>query len=150
MAETTQQQKEYAVQFVLTGGNGAEAARRAGFAPDTAAQAAYRLSRLPHVQSAIRNEQERILKGQLATKALGVLEKIMDDDSAPPGARVDAAKTVLDRAGLPALRQVEVQVGDKPLSEMSAKELEDFLTAAREKVRDMQALPMELIPAPQN
>lgn len=145
MAHLTQQQRDFAAQMVLTGGNGAEAARRAGFATDSAPQAAYRLMRLPHIQATVRTEQERILKGHLASKALYVLEKIMDDENAPAGARVDAAKTVLDRAGLPALRQTEITVLEKPMGEMSAQELESFLNAAREKVRDLQALPMDLM-----
>lgn len=141
MAHTTQQQRDFAIQMVLTGGNGAEAARRAGFAADSAAQAAYRLMRLPHVQASVRMEQERVLKGHLASKALYVLEQIMDDENAPAGARVDAAKTVLDRAGLPALRQTEITVLEKPLNEMSTYELEEFIRAGREKLRDMQAIP---------
>jgi phage terminase small subunit len=147
MTNTTQQQKDFAVQMVLTGGNGAEAARRAGFAADSAAQAAYRLMRLPHVQATVRMEQERVLKGHMASKALYVLEQIMDDENAPAGARVDAAKTVLDRAGLPAVRQPEPIVLEKPLGQMSVQELEAFIAAGREKLRDMQAIPAFVVEA---
>lgn len=115
MANTTQQHRDFAVQMVLTGGNGAEAARRAGFAADSAPQVTYRLMRLPHIQTARRIEQERVLRGHLTSKALYVLEQIMDNEDAPAGARVDTAKTVLDRAGLPALRQAGITVPGNPL-----------------------------------
>jgi len=59
---------------------------------------------------------------------LGVLEKILDDENAPAGVRVDAAKTVLDRAGFAAARKPEGDdVGEKSLHEMSMAELEEFI-----------------------
>ena len=65
--------------------------------------------------------------GRLCSKALRVLESILDDDKAPVGARVDACKTLLDRGGGLPSRQVQAIEGpdayEKPQAEMSAAEL---------------------------
>lgn len=128
MQGLTAQQQAFVEHLILSGGNAADAARSAGYAPESAPQAAYRLTRLPHVQAAVRAEQERVLRGRLASKALGVLEAVMGDENAPAGARVDAAKTILDRAGLPALRHVNGNDrSEQQLTEMSRAELEAFI-----------------------
>jgi phage terminase small subunit len=121
------QQQAFAEAYVMGNGNATQAAIAAGYSPVSARQTASRLLHTPHVQNAIRHAQAHALKGRLASKALGVLEKILDDDNAPAGVRVDAAKTVLDRAGLGAIRITESIGEDKPLEEMTTSELNEFI-----------------------
>lgn len=119
------QQQLFAQAYVLGHGNATQAAIEAGYSPVSARQTASRLLHTPHVQDAIRRAQAHTLKGRLASKALGVLEKILDDDNAPAGVRLDAAKTILDRAGLSAVRVPDaVDHDDKPLEQMTTAELE--------------------------
>lgn len=69
--------------------------------------------------------QERMAQ-QLALGApvmFSVLRDIATNRAAPAGARVDAAKAWLDRAGWQVPRQVDKPRHDKLLSEMSADEL---------------------------
>lgn len=120
-----EQQTAFAEAYVLGSGNATQAAIAAGYAPVSARQTASRLLRTPHVQEAIRRAQAHVLRSRLASKALGVLEKVLDDDQAPAGVRVDAAKTVLDRAGLSAARTPDtVPDDDQAPSEMSLAELD--------------------------
>ena len=93
----------FAAAYVANAGNGTKAAIDAGYSPSSARQQAYKLTRNPTVQRLIREEQRRVIGGRLCSQALGVLESIMLNEDAPAGARVDAAKTLLDRGGLPAI-----------------------------------------------
>lgn len=122
---TNDQQKAFAEAYVLGSGNATQAAIAAGYSAVSARQTASRLLATPHVQEAIRSAQAHVLKNRLASKALGVLEKILDDDSAPAGVRVDAAKTVLDRAGFAAARTPDLPLdSDKTVGEMGLPELD--------------------------
>lgn len=125
--EILDQQQAFAEAYVLGHGNATQAAIDAGYSPVSARQTASRLLHTPHVQDAIRSAQAHALRGRLASKALGVLEKVLDDDAAPAGVRVDAAKTILDRAGLSAVRTPEIEHDDAPLSEMTTAQLEAFI-----------------------
>lgn len=95
--------EDFAAHFVALNGNGTQAAISAGYSVNSARQTAYKLTRNPAVQRLIREEQRRVIGGRLCSQALGVLESIMLNEDAPAGARVDAAKTLLDRGGLPAI-----------------------------------------------
>ena len=69
----------------------------------------------------------------MAPAALVVLNDLMDDEDASPKIRLDAAKTILDRAGFVPPKAMEApMVGEKALHEMSRDEL-----AAR--VRQLQS-----------
>ncbi|HEY5782555.1 MAG TPA: terminase small subunit [Lysobacter sp.] len=126
--EIIDQQRAFAEAYVLGNGNATQAAIAAGYSPVSARQTASRLLHTPHVQDAIRRAQAHALRGRLASKARGVLEKILDDDGAPAGVRVDAAKTVLDRAGFAAARSPEPDaLAEQPLHAMGAAELEAFI-----------------------
>lgn len=134
------QQRAFAEAYVLGHGNATQAAIQAGYSPVSARQTASRLLHTPHVQDAIQRAQAVTLRGRLASKALGVLEKVLDDDNAPPGVRVDAAKTVLDRAGMAAFRGgQEPDIYEKPPSQMTFAELEALATAAARSLRVLEA-----------
>ena len=118
-------QHAFAVELVANGGNITQATISAGYSPKSARQIGQHLLDKPHVQQAIRREQQRSIGGRLASKALRVLEQILDDPQAPYGARVDAAKTILDRAGLAAVpaRMIGEVGHGKPVDEMTFEEL---------------------------
>lgn len=141
------QQQAFAEAYVLGNGNATQAAIQAGYSPVSARQTASRLLHTPHVQNAIQREQAVTLQGRLASKALAVLEKVLDDENAPPGVRVDAAKTVLDRAGMVAFRgKPDLDVYEKPPSEMTLAEL-DALIGALDKAAIMLQAEGDIIDA---
>jgi hypothetical protein len=51
-----------------------------------------------------------LLHGELASAALACLGEVVRDSEAPTGARVDAARTILDRAGFITARAATVPV----------------------------------------
>jgi hypothetical protein len=147
MPEITEQQSLFVRNYVSGGGKGAEAARAAGYSTKSAREIASQLLHKSHVVDAIRDEQRRLLSGELATIALGVLKEVMLDKAAPLGARVDACKAVLDRGGLASAgRAAEIPGtgGGKALSDMTVDELDLFIqqgSAAVSNIRDARALP---------
>ena len=134
----TELQQRFAVEYVTNGGNASEAARVAGYSAKTAGQMGFKLMGNPHVQDAIRDEQRRLLNGDMATKALGVLRSIMENEDAPAGARVDAAKTVLDRAGLVAIRTSLDDQPDAPLTQLPVEQLRKVIAAGEARIRELQ------------
>lgn len=141
-SDLTEKQEAFAAYFVATGGDGKAAARAAGYAERHCAQEAYRLTRNPGVQRLIRQEQQRVIGGRLCSQALGVLESIMLDPSAPAGARVDACKTILDRGGLPAIPAnmivPEGLAGERPLADMSLEDVKAFIAEGRARLQMMK------------
>ena len=135
MRELTDQQQRFVIEF--TSGNGAignasEAARRAGYSEKTAAEQGRQLLNKPHVVAAIEEANRGLINGSLTTLALDVIQKILEDEDANPRLRLDAAKTALDRAGYIAPKAPEAPERlEKPLSELSVQELEDFIRQRR-------------------
>jgi len=129
----------FVVAYVANGGNATSAAKTAGYSLRTAGKIGSKLVRNPHVQDAIRREQRRVLNGDLATKALGVLKAIMENEEAPAGARVDAAKTVLDRAGLIAPRLAVTGDDDVPLTQLPIAELRKIIASGEGEIVRLQA-----------
>ncbi|PAW75649.1 MAG: hypothetical protein B9S38_00700 [Verrucomicrobiia bacterium Tous-C4TDCM] len=79
-----------------------DAARAAGYAhgsPNALSVTAGRLMRHPEIQKAAYEHREARLAGPLADKAIRTLEGILDDETAPAAARVQAARFVLESAG---------------------------------------------------
>lgn len=133
MRQLTEQQKVFVREYVRNGGSGADAARAAGYAASRPAQQAHDLLALSHIQEAIHREQSKLIGGDLASKAVEVVHRILHDDAlagsvAGQKLQLEAAKTVLDRAGHIAPKASEPEmIGDKPLTEMSLEELEAFI-----------------------
>ena len=111
-------------------GNASEAARRAKYSVKSARDIGRQLLAKPHVKAAVDAALRDHISGALASKAVAVLEGIIDDDTAAPKLRLDAAKTVLDRAGYIAPKAPE---SPKPASEaddldgMSLAQLKRFV-----------------------
>ena len=119
------------VQHLVNGASSAsDAARRAGYSGDGVRQVASQLMRKDHVQAAIRQEQFLKLNGDLANIALETLRSVMQDESAPAGARVTASVAVLERAGFSAQSGREVHQ-TKPVNEMTNAELSEFIASSR-------------------
>lgn len=117
--ELTEMQEAFVTCYVVGNGEGTAAARAAGFAePNTAA---YRLLRLPHVLAAIRREQARRIGAEGLAVGIGTLLQIARDTGQPAGARVQAARSLVDRA-LGAVGQV-APGGETDPSRMSAADL---------------------------
>lgn len=110
MTQPTGNQEAFALAYVANGGNATKAAREAGYSANSSRQIGSHLLAKSHVQAAIREAQFRALNGPLASKALAVLETALDlANEVPWGVRVDAARTVLDRAGLVLTEQPQKQ-----------------------------------------
>ena len=137
--ENTECQESFAYAFVVEApGNAAKAARLAGYAEKSARVTGHRLLLNPRIQARIREIQFRELNGKLASKALGVLEAILDDPNAPPGVRVDACRCVLDRAGLVLSEQPAKQL--MPSAPFDLAALAPALAQAAELYRRRQAV----------
>ncbi len=116
-------------------GNGAEAARRAGYSPKAAKETASKVANLPHVRAAIDRANREAISGRIATKAVALLERAIDDEDTPMKIRVQAAMAILDRGGFgapTALEKMAAAAGrageGKLFSELSADELEARLS----------------------
>lgn len=102
MRDLTPQQADFVAHYTSTPGaigNAAEAARRAGYSEASAREIGRQLLDKPHVRAAVDEANRRAVSGRLTTKAVALLERVIEDDNAPDRVRVDAAKAVLDRAG---------------------------------------------------
>lgn len=136
--EMTKLQKAFVIDYVFNGGNATKAVASVGYSESSARQIASQLLGKPHIQEAIRKEQQRKLSG-LGSKALSVIESILDDEKAPYGVRLDAAKTVLDRCGLSAQTAKFAPLEyEKPLEQMSIEELEAFISDSTRKLKEIE------------
>lgn len=114
-------------------GNAAESARRAGYSEKSARELGRQLLDKPHVRLAVDEANRQSISGRIATKAVALLERAIDDEGAPLKVRIDAAKTILDRAGY---TNAEPQDGfmqhaaRKSLAEMTRAELEEVLRSS--------------------
>lgn len=141
----TDKQAEFARRYVQLGGSAEAAAIEAGYSGRTYG---YQLTQLPHVQAAIRAEQERaVLEG--STKGLRWMVKALDDAKLPGAVRFQCAKWLAEAAGhgLAAQRaQLGLPQTDKPLSEMRLDELDAFISAgkkATERLREERTRTIE-------
>lgn len=127
----TEQQTVFVSALVRDGVSATEAARRAEYAQPK--QRAYELLRKPHVLLAIRDEQARLLDGDLANIALRTLREVMESENSPASARVAASRAVLEASGY-FKRDKEESLFEKDILDMSEHELEDFIAKGRETI----------------
>jgi hypothetical protein len=138
-------QAAFVVAFTTTAGcigKPKEAAIAAGYSPHTAHEQGRRLVTLPHVKAAIEKANRDQLSGSAATKAIAFLERVVDDNEAPVMARVAAANSLLDRAGISAVRApvalFQTRSG-KPISAMTPTELAQTIQEARQARAELEA-----------
>lgn len=122
--------------YVRNGSNGTRAAIAAGYAEEFARDTAYKLLNNQKIQQAIRAYQLKLLNGKMVNAALSVLTDIMHDESAPAGARVDCAKTILDRAGI-GKSGGDGFNGQKNVNEMTHEELMSIINNYPKVIKDL-------------
>lgn len=137
--QLTERQAAFVRSYVENGGNGAEAARSAGYSEHSAKQIGTQMLSLPWVQRALEVARNRCL-AELEVKSLRVLRGILDETNPAllsPGQQLKAAEIVLKiRAGDRALDKKTEQ--SKALNEMSVDELEAFIRRGREAAAQAQ------------
>lgn len=137
MRELNAQQEAFVLHYTSTPGaigNGAEAARRAGYSERSAAELARQLLDKPHVREAVSTANRMAISGRLASKSVALLEQVLDDAQAPLRVKVEAAKTVLDRAGITCTIAERDDAEDRvtrSMSEMTREELEEIVRAGK-------------------
>lgn len=89
------QQKAFATHYAVTG-DAIYSATKAGYSKSPAPRASQNLA-LPSVQAEIARQQTARLFSEALPAAVQCLVSIIGSDKAPAGARVQAAKVVLDR-----------------------------------------------------
>lgn len=127
MPELTAQQSLFVKEYVIGSGNGAEAARKAGYSVQSAAKLAHQLMDKKHIQDAIHRAQ-RLAFTELASISLGQAKKMLEDAATPAGARVELIKSMMDRAGLAAVRGGEAD--DRSPKDLRAMTMEELLEIA--------------------
>lgn len=125
--DLTDRQARFVKAYVRNGGRQEDACIEAGYSEVSARQIAYELTRLPHVQEAIKAEQARTIRGELASLAVKVVREILTDPLVKPGIRAELAIKVLDRAGHVAPKADTGDNKAKSLEDMSIAELEAFI-----------------------
>ncbi|MDD2934309.1 MAG: terminase small subunit [Methylotenera sp.] len=124
MKSQTDLQAKFIQSIVYDGVSGTEAARRAGYSPASARQTASQLLAQKPIQEAVRQEQFKYLNGTLASKALKTLEQVIDDETAPHGARVQASIAILERSGIHHnIERENIRLMEKGVNEMTSEEL---------------------------
>ena len=119
--QLTDKQTAFVAALIETG-DAPTAAQLAGFL-DRPSKEAWRLLRIPRVMAAV-NAAVQIALAEDAPLARNLLRQYVKDPSMHPKIRLDAAKTLLDRAGHIAPKARDASGGqDKPLNEMSRDEL---------------------------
>ena len=152
-AGLTQMQSDYVTAYLANGGNQRSAAKVAGYSsPDSAG---WHLSRHPAIVAEIRQRQLAQLGG-LAVVGIQTLRAVMQDETAPAAARVQASRFALEAAGFgiqaEALKLRFAGIGDeKDLSAMSIPELQRLalmVKAEVDEIADRQTAPSRSDTAP--
>jgi len=122
----TELQARFARAYAENGGNGAAAAREAGYSPDSTRSIVSHLLSQPWVLRAIEIERRRIL-GRSGLAAMRVVIGILDDEREDKKLRLKAAEIALkaDRAERDGEKNADGS--NKRLAEMSVDELEGFI-----------------------
>ncbi len=99
MSELTDKQKAFVLDYASNGGNATAAAKSAGYSEKSAHEQGRQNLEIPHVQDAIHRE---LMRQRFRSGAVGinVLIQIANNEKTPAAARVSAARTLLEHAGL--------------------------------------------------
>lgn len=127
-AVINEMQKQFAVEYVMNGGKGAQAARRAGYSKESARTLSCQLLSRPHIQEFIRKELE-IQRCKAGAVGLHTLYQITQNEKASTSSRVSAARALLEYAGMIGGSK-DAGKGVKEPGEMTAEELRAFIDNA--------------------
>lgn len=120
---------------IIAGFPPVEAAKRQNYG--NAHKAAKEFMARPDVLLAIKRHSLGRLVGEGVPLAIDVLFSILKNEDAPARVRVDAAKTVLDRAGVAAARPAAPEkTNDKALADMSPNELRALISRLENEVAE--------------
>lgn len=149
----TEQQQAFVEAYVGNGGDAKAAAKTAGFGDPTEAAKAALAD--PRVREQVELKRDVEIKTAGATKAWQVIEQLMTDPAAPAQVKFQAAKWTLEASGhglsaVAASLQLGLRKTNKPLSEMSVTELEDFITRGRATFDTMKSTVGQVLKAHQN
>ena len=129
----TPQQRKFVRLYVRKGGYSHSAAIEAGYQPDRVRSTIYELMNTPKIREAIRRESERYVASTVSQKALGTMERLLDDESTPHNVQFQAAKWCLETAGIGGNNGQSTDVpDDKPLDEWSITELQAFIDGGQQ------------------
>lgn len=151
LAKLTGAQAAYVVAFVENGGKGGEAARTAGYAEPR--QESWRLQQNPEIMRAIFDLQKQEFS-KLSGKALSFLSGVLDQGQKRLAAGekisavyVDAAKTVLDRAGHVSKNKEKQEDKTPGIGDMTKDELREFIERGQRRLSDeIEATAVDVTP----
>jgi hypothetical protein len=101
----TEKQCAFVLEYARNGGNASAAARAAGYPEKSAHEQGRQQLEKPHIREAIYKELMK-LRHRSGAIGLSALVNIAQDDKNPAAARVAAARTLIDHAGLLAANEV--------------------------------------------
>lgn len=95
----TDKQKQFALEYAMNGGNATAAAKTAGYSEKSAHEIGRQLLEISHVQEAIHKE---LMRQRFRSGAIGLetMIRIASSENAPAAARVSAARSLMEHAGL--------------------------------------------------
>jgi hypothetical protein len=149
----TDQQLAFVETYVGNGGDAKAAAKAVGY--DDPVAAAKQALADPRVREQVELKRDVEIKTAGATKAWQVIEQLMTDPSAPAQVKFQAAKWTLEASGhglsaVAASLQLGLRKTNKPLSEMSVTELEEFVTRGRQTFDTMKGTVGQVLKAHAN
>ena len=126
----TSMQETFVTEFVLTG-NATQSAIKAGYSPKTALQKGHSLKKqfIREIEDATRQAMQDAIPGALAQ--IKELATAADSESV----RLQAAKDILDRAGLKPTERIEQVTIEKSTDELR-RELDQLMAGEEEPVID--------------
>lgn len=120
--QVDEQRRRAFVAHVVAGSSPTKAATLAGYGSE--GRNGPRMLAEKSIQDAIRSHLLGRISGELAPKAVEILAGILDDPTATPKIRLDAARAILDRAGYIAPKAQDAdRAGEKALHELTREEL---------------------------
>ena len=131
--ELTHSQRKFVRLYVRNGGQAHAAAIESGYSASGVRQSVYDLMNLAKIRYAIRRESERYVASTVSQKALGTMERLLDDESTPHNVQFQAAKWCLETAGIGGQNGQSTDIpDDKPLDEWSITELQAFIDGGQQ------------------
>jgi len=98
-APMTEMQERFAAEYAMNGGDSTAAAIAAGYSEKSAGDMGRRTLAFPHVEAAVLKELIK-LRSRSAAIGLNAMIQIAVNERAPAAARVSAARSLMEHAGL--------------------------------------------------
>ncbi len=110
------------------------------------ADEAREILRRPHVAEAMADQVRGLLALEGAPQAAALLVDTVGNGDAPLKHRLEAANSVLDRAGYPRQSSIAAELGTKAPSEMTRAELEAAAALAARRLAEVNAIEVDSVP----